>query len=359
MSRSRRRTHYGSSVAVNGHSEHVEATMPHRDLTSIVAAAILEPRARIAPIYVGDGGHSNILDAAGRVTDRHFYVPAAVEKTLAAEDLDHPKIKGCLTLPQETEYLIEAFFRFVHSTFPVIDAAAFLQKYSVRGHEGINLLLLWSMFSVSASYIPWLPRRARKETYVQRAKLLFDLGHGTDKIVLVQSALLLSFWFAGTEDVKQSWYWTGIAISIAQTLGLHRSVDAAQSNMPLKQRSLWRNLWRGCVVRDVWLAFGMGRPLRIGAAECGDGVVQAEDCCFADLVLYGKILYSTTEAAGLASMWRRLIIVSSVLREVVANKPLSPSQARLLRDRTIVESVNSATFRSCMSSGTLDFTKTL
>jgi hypothetical protein len=336
--------HYGSSVAVNGHSEHVEATMPHQDLASIVAAAIPEPSARVAPIYVGDGGYSNILDAAGRLTDRHFYVPATAEKILAAEDLEYLKIKGCFTLPQETEHLIEAYFRFVHSTFPMIDGAAFLQEYSIRGHEGINLLLLWSMFSASASYIPSLPRRARKETYVQRAKLLFDLGQETDKIVLVQSALLLSFWFADTEDIKQSWYWTGIALSIAQTLGLHRSVDAAHCKIPPQQRSLWRNIWRGCMIRDVWLAFGMGRPLRIGAAECGVGVVRAEDCCFADLVLHGQRLYSTTEAAGLASVWQSLIIVSNVLREILTSKILSPSQTKLLRDRISVESVSSATF---------------
>jgi hypothetical protein len=226
----------------------------------------------------------------------------------------------------------------------VIDAAAFLQEYSIRGHEGINLLLLWSMFSVSASYIPSLPRRARKEIYVQRAKLLFDLGQETDKIVLVQSALLLSFWFADTEDVKQSWYWTSIALGLAQTLGLHRSFETTQSSFPLQQRSLWRNLWRGCMVRDVWLAFGMGRPLRIVAAECDFGVMQAEDCCFVDLVLHGQTLYSPKEAAGLTSVWQSLIVISNVLREVLTSKPLSPSRAKLLRDRINLENMNGTTF---------------
>ena len=49
-----------------------------------------------------------------------------------------------------------------------------------------------------------------------------------DKLVLVQSALLLSFWFDDAEDIKQSWYWTGIAFGIAQALGLHRQLDSQQ-----------------------------------------------------------------------------------------------------------------------------------
>jgi hypothetical protein len=102
---------------------------------------------------------------------------------------------------------------------------------------------------------------------MQRAKLLFGLSPENDKIVLVQSALL-SFWFANTEDVKQSWYWTSIAFGIGQTLGLHRMVKVAPTQISDRQRALWRTIWHCCMIRDVWQAFGMGRPLRIQASDC-------------------------------------------------------------------------------------------
>ncbi|KAF2194019.1 hypothetical protein K469DRAFT_464204, partial [Zopfia rhizophila CBS 207.26] len=249
------------------------------------------------------------------------------------EDLEYLKVKGCFTLPVESKELLKAYFQFVHPTFPVTDGSLFLQDYAVSGHEGINLLLLWSMFSVSVSYIPISPRKASKETYAHRAKLLFDLSQENNKIVLVQSALLLSFWFADTEDVKQSWYWTSIAFGIAQTLGLHREVRSAHAQVTVQQRSLWRNIWQCRMTRDVWLAFGMGRPLRIKASDCDCPMPEDADCQFTDLALHDEKLYSLREAAGFVSMWQSLITTSTVLRDIITNKTLSPSQVKSFEGR--------------------------
>jgi hypothetical protein len=176
-------------------------------LVKVVSAAIPEPSARIAPIFIEKKGYGAILDAMGETANRHFDVPAMAEQALAAEDLQYLKAKGCFNLPSESRELVRAYFQYVHPTFPVIDASSFLQHYAANGLDGINLLLLWSMFSVSASYVSTLPQKACKKMYADRAKLLFELSHEKDKIVLVQSALLISFWFEDGEDVKQSWYW--------------------------------------------------------------------------------------------------------------------------------------------------------
>jgi hypothetical protein len=291
------------------------------DTSGIVAAAILEPSSRIAPIFVGKSGYGTILDAAGGAADRHFFIPASAEASLAAEDLEYLKVKGCFTLPEESRELVEAYFRFVHPVFPVIDASTFMQDYAKSGIAGINLLLLWSMFSVSASYLPKSPQKTYKEQYVRRAKLLFDLSEEKDKIVLVQSALLLSFWFADTEDVKQSWYWTGIAFSISQTLGLQQEnvLTDPGTEVPERQRALWCNIWHCCMIRDVWLAFSMGRPLRINTAD-DESPCRHRHSTFQEL-------YSSGEASDMETMWRDLITTSSVLRDVMTNT--TPSSSRL------------------------------
>lgn len=101
---------------------------------------------------------------------------------------------------------MEAYFKYFHPTSPVIDASQFLQQYSTTGLGGVKLLLLWSMSSASASYVSISPQKTCKKLYAHRAKLLFDLSQERDKIVLIKSALVLSFWFEDGEDVKQSWY---------------------------------------------------------------------------------------------------------------------------------------------------------
>jgi hypothetical protein len=301
-------------------------------LVKIVAAAIPEPTRRIAPIFVEEGGYGDILNAVSRTTDRYFHIPVSAEEALTPGDLEYLKAKGCFMLPENSRELVKAYFQYVHPTFPVIDAAQFLQHYAITGLKGINLLLLWSMFSVSASYAGASPQKVYKKIYAHRAKYLFDLTQENDKIVLVQSALLLSFWFEDGEDIKQSWYWSSIAISIAQTLGLHRESKVVAAQTSIAQRSLWRNIWHCCVYRDVWLAFGMGRPFRIQTSDCiaflpGDGIG-----CFSDeLVLHGEALYSTQEANGFSESWKILISLSSILREIIASEEMASSRVQVLR----------------------------
>ena len=309
---------------------------PHPNPVKIVAASILQPSDRTAPIFVGDDGYGAILDAVG-VFGRHFHVPVAVEKALGANDLEYLRIKGCFTLPTASRELIEAYFHYVHPSFPVIDGPAFLHDYATKGLEGINLLLLWSMFSISASYIPEYSHQTIKQEFINRGKLLFDLSEETDKIVLVQSALLLSFWFADAEDVKQSWYWTSIAFGIAQTLGLH---SVTRGSLTEPQQSYWRTIWRCCIIRDVWLAFGMGRPLRIIEA---DGEYENVDCGFQEMVLHGEPTYSEDEVAGLGAMWQTLVTATNVLRGLLTAKNISPTKMKELQDRTTIYDANTST----------------
>ncbi|KAF2025620.1 hypothetical protein EK21DRAFT_93088 [Setomelanomma holmii] len=295
--------------------------------------AILEPSPRTAAISVEERGYGDILNALSKPKNRHFYVPARAEEVLAAEDLEYLKSKGCFNLPGNCKELIKAYFQYVHPTFPVIDAAPFLQSYAVSGLKGINLLLLWSMISVSASYVANSPQKAYKKTYANRAKLLFDLTQENDKIVLVQSALLLSFWFEDGEDVKQSWYWSSIAISVAQTLGLHCEIELAATTSPVTQLNHWRHIWQCCIYRDVWLAFGMGRPLRIRAEDCNASLIASANGSFASGILYDQEVYRPEEETGFAKSWRKLIAISHVLRDIISDKELTTAQDLSLRDR--------------------------
>lgn len=93
------------------------------------------------------------IDAGRPAKKRHLMVPRAAAKALQPEDLQYLKLKGCFSLPDPDicKALIHSYFQFVHPGFPVVDAPAFLHAYANVGVQGINLLLLWSMFSVSAS----------------------------------------------------------------------------------------------------------------------------------------------------------------------------------------------------------------
>lgn len=106
-------------------------------------------------------------------------------------------------------------------------------------------------------------------------QLLYDFEYEADKTCLVQSALLMGFWFGNTHDRVDSWHWIGVAITLGQALGFHR--DPGRSNIPLSTRRLWRRIWSCCVYRDRYVALGMGRPCRIVAEDCDVPDVSLDD----------------------------------------------------------------------------------
>lgn len=324
----------------------------------VVASAVITGEGldtETAPLFIGDRQgigallHVTQSPASNQKQQQHFMVPRAAAKVLAAEDLEYLKAKGCFSLPgpEVCTALVESYFNFVHPLFPIIDAQEFLGRFEKFGVQQINLLLLWSMFSVSASYVNdsalgkagYETRKQFKESIVKRAKLLFDVSAENDKIILIQSSLLLGFWFQDAEDVKQSWYWTGIAISIAQTIGLHRNPDrkGGKKNDVIghSQKRLWRNIWWSCFLRDAWLAFGMGRPVRINTKDCDCPMPTIEDAeeTFKGVLVKGNELYAP-DVTDFSNLWLELLKVSEGLHEVLRIQyrgNSSPSQIEALR----------------------------
>lgn len=92
------------------------------------------------------------------------------------------------------------------------------------------------------------------------------MNYEQEKITVIQSALLLGFWFGISYDRMDGWHWTGMAISLAQTMGLHRNPSGA--SVPEFQHLSWKRLWWCLFYRDRWTSLGMGRPLRINMGDC-------------------------------------------------------------------------------------------
>lgn len=69
------------------------------------------------------------------------------------QDVAYLRSKGVFSVPTKAvcETLLEAYFHHIHPVLPVVDPVAVLTTFRNGGASAINLLLLWSMFSVAAS----------------------------------------------------------------------------------------------------------------------------------------------------------------------------------------------------------------
>lgn len=90
---------------------------------------------------------------------------------------------------------------------------------------------------------------------------------------MIQSALLLASWYVDLDERDGSWFWSGTAIAICHTMGLHRaSIYEHMNPAPFSSqlRCMWRRIWWACFFRESWLAMGLGRPVRVHYEDCDE-----------------------------------------------------------------------------------------
>ncbi|PBP21124.1 fungal specific transcription factor domain-containing protein [Diplocarpon rosae] len=169
-------------------------------------------------------------------------------------DIEHLYAKGSLSVPATMvrNALLRAYCEWVHPYMPILELHHVLGVINDEtGRSGQMSLLLF------------------------QAMLLYDLDYEVDRISLIQSLLLMTYWYESPDDPKDTWHWMGVAISLGHTIGLHRDPDGS-SLQPAKQK-LWKRIWFSCLMRDRLVALGMRRPTRIKETDYNVPMLEESD----------------------------------------------------------------------------------
>ncbi|KAF1924065.1 uncharacterized protein M421DRAFT_425082 [Didymella exigua CBS 183.55] len=294
------------------------------------------------PFYTGEQPSMTSLIDVEEHFPRHVMLRHYPPSALSQADLQYLKHKGALSplLMFSHQELLRAYFQHVHPMLPVLHLSKLEEMKSPDAIPLHGMLLYWSMAVVAVNFVPsdvwkaekYSSRKHMKDTMYNRAKCLYDNTNETNKEVLLQSALLLSFWHSEKDSHSQPWYWSGVAINWCQIIGLHRDPDAARVN-PLvspQRRHLWRRLWACCMFRDRWLSLTLGRPLRIRLSDCDMPLPVSHDV-LVDLEALPSDLhaYLPGDLVVMVEHWILLIQLCKILGEILllcyqqlGNRPL-------------------------------------
>lgn len=138
--------------------------------------------------------------------------------------------QGALTLPdlQTCVPALQAYFKWFHPCFPIVDREEVIRRLAAMD---ISRTLLQAMLFVGATYcedetirdMGFGDRLEAKRTLYGKARMLFHADWEKDRITLIQSLFLISFWRGGPEDIRDVRYWLGVVLTLAESHGLHRS----------------------------------------------------------------------------------------------------------------------------------------
>lgn len=152
------------------------------------------------------------------------------EITASSRKTRHLQEDGAFGFPslEDSSIVLQAYFQWFHPCFPVLH-----RSDTARLHASGDLspLLLQAMLFVGSTYadesiiqrIGFTDRRQAKSQLYDRARLLFEAEVEPNRFIMLQAAFLLSFRRTGPTEVKDVRYWLSIAITLAQSYGLHRS----------------------------------------------------------------------------------------------------------------------------------------
>ncbi|KAJ9602700.1 hypothetical protein H2200_012894 [Cladophialophora chaetospira] len=296
---------------------------------------------RAALSYTGDDGDKagslgellKPVESSRPMIFEAYLVPGYAAKKTPPEELEFLRVKGAYSIPPKDvcDQAVFAFFRNAHPLLPVLDAKSFLDQYFRRGCEGVSLILLWSILHVAASFLPieivrksgYQTRKAMKLAMYQHVKLLYDNNQETDHFALLQAVIILGYWHPDSQDRFEAWHWTGIAISMAQSMRLHRESfgERPRGTLPAGKMRLARRIWGACLVRDRWLAFIKGRPMRIHLEDCDMPLPSPSDISEElDAVpqqMKAKCIAYSANAVG--ELWCELVRLSILLGRILTS----------------------------------------
>ncbi|POR36648.1 Cutinase transcription factor 1 alpha [Tolypocladium paradoxum] len=246
---------------------------------------VMKPKFTRAPIteagrvaFLGESSNLTLLvhDRQGSSDVVHYPLPENVRGSRARlTELDNVEIdilhqRGAFLLPPRSlcDELIDAYFKWVHPIVPVINRTRFMRQY--RDPRNPPSLLLLQAVLLAGSRVCTNAQLMDANgsttpaalTFYKRAKALYDANYEDDRVTIVQSLLLLGWYWEGPEDVtKNVFYWSRVATIVAQGSGMHRSVE--QSQLSKSDKRLWKRIWWTLFTRDRSVAVALGRPVHI------------------------------------------------------------------------------------------------
>lgn len=198
------------------------------------------------------------------------------------EDISYLEAKKAFKLPEKKDFdlLVGVFLDRVFPLYSIVIRQEFLEQHR---SAAMPWILAHAVCFMAVTFCPihilyrcgFEGRREARWLFYSKAKALFDIGYEENKIVLLQVSIMMSFWGGGPNNFWNLYGWISAGVTIAETLGCHRSMDGA--NIKPHDRSLIKRLWWILIIRDTGCAALVGRPFRISLDHCDTEPLTAED----------------------------------------------------------------------------------
>ncbi|KAI9006295.1 fungal-specific transcription factor domain-containing protein [Phycomyces nitens] len=201
----------------------------------------------------------------------HDRLPLVVERFSFFDDIPN--------MTQElADAMVHHYFTYVHSYCPILNKIGFLEQYYYHNPSPPDEFLLYAICSIGARFVNFESHSDLRSycnittedllvlqaTLLSRSRDILKIIYKRSRIGSVQTLILLTMFVEDSEDDSEDtshWFITGMAIRMAQDLGLHR--NSGKWQIPEHEIELRRRIWFATYVMDRWVGAEIGRPVSI------------------------------------------------------------------------------------------------
>ena len=181
----------------------------------------------------------------------------------------HPRLQDYVLPPRHrADHLLDCYWRLVNTLYPFLDPAGFQSTYQRLwtgedpGEDAPTFLCLLNIvFAIACNLdavIPAADRAHEADVFYRRGQEFLELDLIQNRSILtVQCFLLLGQYLQSTNDSQQCWIFVGLAIRVAQSLGL--DLPHTTEPCPVHKAETLRRVWHGCVLMDRAISMTYGR----------------------------------------------------------------------------------------------------
>ncbi|KAI7854650.1 fungal-specific transcription factor domain-containing protein [Circinella umbellata] len=173
------------------------------------------------------------------------------------------------------ETLVHCYFDMPNTTLPILNKEEYLDAFEERKTPPPPTLLTYAICSYACFLInsdnpvfkdAGMNSEQVFHTLVERAAQLIRRDYLIPRISTIKALVILCSLPTYSTSSYRNWILAGMAVRMAQDVGLHRTVKTDQlSKQNVEAR---KRLWYSVYVTDRWCCAVMGRPLAISDSDC-------------------------------------------------------------------------------------------
>ncbi|KAI1740230.1 fungal-specific transcription factor domain-containing protein [Xylaria scruposa] len=205
------------------------------------------------------------------------------------------------SMPPRTVILewLRSYFSTIHIAYPFVGKHDFLNELETMLVTRLGdrppqswLSLMYSLLALGAYYHSFRGQDSQTDesshqSLFQRSVTLSELNTPERSVTQVSALLAQSFYLLATSKIERCWRQLGIAIRMAQSIGLHVNVEdsrldhVSHKSSKVRDPQMVSRVWYSLYVLDRLLALQLGRPPAIADQDCHvsipDRIQELED----------------------------------------------------------------------------------